>query len=232
MITRRNFLAVGSAAALTACSQPAPDTVSRQPVPVEPIPPLPPIYGAVTDEPYPVPAVPEGVVPQRLWRQTVDNPLPQEAPGTIIVDPDEGYLYLVQADGKALRYGAGTGAAAFSWSGVARLQYSRKWPRWKVPESMAERRPELAAYTVENGGMDPGPGNPLGARALYLFQNGEDTLYRIHGGCEPEHLGKAVSSGCVRLLDQDAIDLFDRAEQGAKVWVLPSLKPPQLGALY
>ena len=95
---------------------------------------------------------------------------------------------------------------------------------------MIARRPELEPYSVANGGMAPGPGNPLGARALYLFQNGEDTLYRIHGACEPEYLGKAVSSGCIRLLDQDAIDLHRRARHGATVRVLPSTLPAALAA--
>lgn len=196
------------------------------------LPPLPPFYGAVTDEPYPVPAVPEGVVPPRLWRQEVPNPFPDEASGTIIVDPDAGFLHLVQTRETAMRYGAGTGAAAHAWSGVARLQFAREWPRWKVPEEMIARRPELAPYSVAKGGMDPGPGNPLGARALYLFQNGKDTLYRIHGACEPEYLGKPVSSGCIRLLDQDAIDLHRRAPHGATVRVLPSLRPTGLPDFY
>src|SRR3989338_10726694 len=90
---------------------------------------------------------------------------------------------------------------------------------------MIARRPELAPFSVAHGGMTPGPGNPLGARALYLFQNGQDTLYRIHGACEPEYLGKPVSSGCIRLLDQDAIDLHRRASHGAIVRVLPSRQP-------
>ncbi len=97
---------------------------------------------------------------------------------------------------------------------------------------MIVRKPELEPYSVANGGMDPGPGNPLGARALYLFQNGQDTLYRIHGACEPQYLGKAVSSGCIRLLDQDAIDLHRRAPHGAKVRVLPAIMPQGLAALY
>lgn len=97
---------------------------------------------------------------------------------------------------------------------------------------MIARRPELAPYSVSNSGMDPGLGNPLGARALYLFQNGQDTLYRIHGACEPQYLGKPVSSGCIRLLDQDAIDLHRRAPHGAKVIVLQSIMPKGLAALY
>jgi len=97
---------------------------------------------------------------------------------------------------------------------------------------MVMRRPELAPYTVAKGGMPGGPGNPLGARALYLFQNGEDTLYRIHGACEPQYLGKAVSSGCIRLLDQDIIDLERRARQGASVRVLPAEMPVPLDIVY
>lgn len=233
MLTRRSLLAAGAALSLSAClpAQPRNASASAK-APPAPIPPLPAFYGAVLDEPYPVPAVPEGVVPQKLWRQRVDNPFPDLPPGMIVIDPDAGLLHLVESPEMALRYGAGTGAQAFSWSGDARLQFSRKWPRWKVPDDMIARRPELAPYSVANGGMDPGPGNPLGARALYLFQNGEDTLYRIHGACEPEHLGKAVSSGCIRLLDQDIIHLYDHARQGATVRVLPSLKPPGLAALY
>lgn len=231
MLTRRTFMAAGSAVALSACSPPPQPQKQALPIP-EPIPPLPAFYGAIFDEPFPVPAVPEGVVPQKYWRQQVENPFPQETPGTIVVDPDAGFLHLVGKDGDAMRYGAGTGAAAFEWQGKARLQFAREWPRWKVPDTMVARRPELARYSVANGGMAPGVGNPLGARALYLFQNGEDTLYRIHGACEPEYLGKAVSSGCIRLLDQDAIDLSSRVQHGITVRVLPSIRPPGLAMIY
>lgn len=229
MLTRRLFVAAGAAASLSAC-------LPKEPPPAPPAapvhPPMPAFYGAVTDEPHLIPAVPEGVVAPHLWRQEVANPFPKEKPGTIIVDPDAGYLHLVQDAETAMRYGAGTGAAAYSWQGEARVQFTREWPRWKVPDEMIARRPELAPYSVAKGGMDPGPGNPLGARALYLFQNGKDTLYRIHGACEPEYLGKAVSSGCIRLLDQDAIDLHRRAPHGATVRVLPSIRPKGLTALY
>lgn len=238
MMTKRSFLAAGAAASLSACMRPAssraiPPATSPAAIPqVPPLPPLPAFYGAVPDEPYPVPAVPQGVVAPRLWRQRTANPFPAEPAGTIIVDPDAGFLHFVESAETALRYGAGTGAAAFAWSGDARLQFTRAWPRWKVPDEMIARRPDLAPYSVSNGGMDPGPGNPLGARALYLFQNGKDTLYRIHGACEPEYLGKAVSSGCIRLLDQDAIDLYARARHGAKVRVLRSLHPTGLPDFY
>ncbi|PIE10714.1 MAG: hypothetical protein CSA72_06455 [Rhodobacterales bacterium] len=233
MFTRRAFFATGFVAGLSACAKEPlapPLNLTAGPKPADA--PLPPHYGAIFDEPYPVPAVPEGVIHPRLRRALVANPYPDEAPGTLIVDPDDGVLHLVEEGGTAMRYGAGTGAAAHVWSGVARLQFTRRWPRWKVPQSMIERRPELEPFSVANGGMDPGPGNPLGARALYLFQNGEDTLYRIHGGCEPQYLGQPVSSGCVRLLDQDVIDLHDRVKHGAKVVVLPSARSQRDIGLY
>jgi lipoprotein-anchoring transpeptidase ErfK/SrfK len=230
MLTRRLFLAAAPVAAVAACARPEPALPPEPPAPVWP--PLPAFYGAVTDEPFPVPAVPEGVVDPRLWRQQVANPYPDDAPGTIVVDPGQGYLHLIESRETAMRYGAGTGAAAYQWSGTARLQFRRAWPVWKVPDSMVLRRPDLAPYTVARGGMPGGPGNPLGARALYLFQNGEDTLYRIHGACEPKYLGKPVSSGCVRLLDQDAIDLDRRAAHGATVRVLPAAMPRPMDIVY
>ncbi|MBT9244709.1 L,D-transpeptidase [Gemmobacter fulvus] len=230
MISRRMFVAAGASAALSACAALTPPA---PPPPEKPVyPPLPAHYGAITDEPYPVPAVPEGIVPPHLWRQQVANPYPDQPVGTIIVDPSAGQLHLVESAETAMRYGAGTGADAYSWSGDARLQFWREWPVWKAPDSMIARRPEFAPYSVANGGMPPGPGNPLGARAFYLFQNGKDTLYRIHGACEPKYLGKAVSSGCIRLLDQDVIDLHRRARHGARVRVLPAVAPAAILGLY
>ena len=179
MFTRRNFIAVGAMAGLSACATtppPIPATVPSPPV----IPPLPDFYGAITTEPYPIPAIPEGKLPQRYWRQEVAHP----------------------------------------------------WPRWKVPQTMIARKPELEPYSVANGGMDPGPENPLGARALYLFQNGIDTLYRIHGDASYLELGKAVSSGCIRMLNQDVIHLHERAIHGSSVIVLPSMKANKLEQLY
>ena len=102
------------------------------------------------------------------------------------------------------------------------MQYKRKWPTWKAPDDMVRRNPELEPYSVANGGMAPGLMNPLGARALYLFDNGEDTLYRIHGNPEAHSIGQAVSSGCIRLLNQDIIDLYERVRHRAKVIVLQS----------
>ena len=229
MLTRRRFAALGAVAAVSACARPLPPTPtppSPTPAasPVAPPPdPLPTFYGAITDEPFPIPALAPGSVPRALWRQEVDNPFPQHRRGTIIVDPDAAILHFVQSEARAMRYGVSVGADGFAWDGTARLQFTREWPRWKVPAEMIERQPELEPFSVANGGMDPGPGNPLGARALYLFQNGEDTLYRIHGDAQPRHLGQAVSSGCIRMLDHDVIDLHARSVHGADVIVLPSL---------
>ena len=109
-----------------------------------------------------------------------------------------------------MRYGVGIGRQGFSWSGRAIVQWKQKWPKWTPPGEMIARQPELERWSAENGGMPPGLDNPLGARALYIFQNGEDTLYRLHGSPEYQSIGKAVSSGCVRLLNQDICDLYDR----------------------
>ncbi|MEI4487753.1 L,D-transpeptidase [Frigidibacter sp. MR17.14] len=233
MLARRAFLAALPAAGLAACAPRLPETATRSAPPPPPDwPPLPARYGAITDEPYPVPAIPEGVVNPYLWRQEVENPYPDEVPGTIIVDPEAALLHLIEPEGRALRYGVSVGAAGFAWQGRAVLQYGQKWPRWKVPDEMAARWPKYEPYTVANGGMDPGPGNPLGARALYLWKDGKDTLYRIHGGCAPEHLGKAVSSGCIRMLDQDVIDLYGRVGHRVAVSVLPAKLPTLLPILY
>lgn len=231
MLTRRSFVALGAMTGLGACALPNPDTVTRA-APAQDLPPLPAFYDAISGEPYPIPAIPEGVLSPELWRQEVVNPWPDQPRGTIVIDPDAALLYFVISSDTAMRYGVSVGAAGFAWEGTARLQFRREWPRWKVPATMIARKPELAPYSVANGGMDPGPGNPLGARALYLFQNGVDTLYRIHGDASARELGKAVSSGCIRMLNQDVIDLYDRAIHGAKVIVLPSLTQDSLTHLY
>lgn len=221
MLTRRMFLTGSAALGLAACARP--ETVLEAPEPT--IPPLPDFYGPITDEPYPIPAVEEGVVHPSLWRQKVANPWPDRPRGTIVVDPNEARLYFVDTREIATRYGVSVGAAGFAWAGTARLQFWRDWPRWKVPDAMIERKPELAQYSWRKGGMEPGPGNPMGARALYLFDDGVDTLYRIHGDASARELGQAVSSGCIRMLDQDVIHLQEKAVHGADVVVLPSREP-------
>ncbi len=119
-----------------------------------------------------------------------------------------------------LRYGVGLGREGFAWSGRGVIQWKAKWPRWTPPDSMIARQPKLAKYSASNGGMAPGIDNPLGARALYIFQNGQDTLYRVHGSPEWQSIGKAVSSGCVRMLNQDVIDLYDRVRGKAPILVV------------
>ena len=229
MITRRSLLGAASMAALSGCtSMGSGHSTNSAAAVAAPPPDRPAFYGPIPDEPFPVPAVPPGVVPRRYWRRRVANPFPDHAAGTIVVDPNAFYLHLVEGDGSAMRYGIGVGRQGFSWAGGAVVQYRRKWPRWKAPDEMVARQPELAPYSVAAGGMDPGLRNPLGARALYLFQNGEDTLYRIHGNPEANSIGQAVSSGCIRLLNHDIIDLHDRVRDGSKVVVRPSTMPDAL----
>lgn len=234
MLSRRNFIAMGGMAGLVACGQKLPDEPTRaalaQPAPN--FPPLPDFYQAITDEKFPIPAIEEGSLSPEYWRQKVTNPWPDRTHGSIVIDPDAALLYFVETPDRATRYGVSVGAAGFDWNGTARLQFWRSWPRWNVPDTMVARRPELAPYSVANGGMDAGPENPLGARALYLFQNGKDTLYRVHGDASSRELGKPVSSGCIRMLNQDVIHLNDRAVHGADVTVLPSIKPSKLTQLY
>lgn len=199
-------------------------TVARPPVPAA-APPSPfsahdrQRYGAVSGEPFRVPAVSLEDLRPRYLRQLVDNPT-REQPGTIVVDPESRFLYLVQEGGKALRYGVGVGREGLAWSGTANVATKRAWPRWTPTRDMIRREPEK--YTKWAGGMAGGEHNPLGARALYLFKDGKDTLYRIHGTNEPETIGEAVSSGCIRMMNQDVIDLYRRVSAGAKVVVLPA----------
>ncbi|MGV2125491.1 L,D-transpeptidase [Agrobacterium vitis] len=175
-------------------------------------------YAALSDEPFPVAAIPSSQVKAQYMRQLVDDPTGQP-PGTIVVDPQNRYLYLVQSGGKALRYGVGVGREGMAWSGTANVAYKRQWPRWTPTQDMIAREPDK--YKKWANGMDGGDRNPLGARALYLFEGGKDTLYRIHGTTEPQSIGKAMSSGCIRMMNQDVIDLYGRVPDGAKVLVLP-----------
>ena len=172
-------------------------------------------YSSVTDAGYVVPAIPSEKIQPQYRRQIVKYPT-DEKPGTIIVDTREKFLYLIMPEGKAMRYGIGVGRDGFEWSGTARIAMKREWPTWTPPSAMIKRQPELAKY---RNGMDPGLRNPLGARALYLYNKGGDTGYRLHGTPEWWSIGKAMSSGCIRLMNQDIMDLYDRTEQGAKVIV-------------
>ncbi|MCF4125364.1 L,D-transpeptidase [Methylobacterium sp. SyP6R] len=179
-------------------------------------------YAALDTEPFPIPAF--------RWRKANPSFLRQEvayggryAPGTIVVDPRARHLYLVQEGGRARRYGVGVGRQGFAWNGVATVNSKQAWPDWYPPKEMIARQPALARSVskLQSGlGVPGGPRNPLGARALYLWQNNKDTLYRIHGTTEPESIGRSVSSGCIRMINQDAIDLYARVPVGAQVVVL------------
>jgi len=148
----------------------------------------------------------------------------RERPGTLVVDPQNHFLYLVQQNGRALRYGVGVGAEGFGWSGTATVHNKQEWPDWYPTEEMMARKPDIrkAMVQLQSGiGMPGGPQNPLGARALYLWQGHKDTLYRIHGTNEPGTIGQNVSSGCIRLTNDDVTDLYERIPVGTKVVVLP-----------
>ena len=163
-------------------------------------------YGAVTDAGYQLPRIPIEKVPRQYHRQEVNYDT-KEKPGTIIVDTQNKFLYFVEGDGRE----------GFEWHGTAHIALKREWPTWTPPREMIKRQPELAKFA---NGMDPGLKNPLGARAMYLFNKGGDMGYRLHGSPEWNSIGKAMSSGCIRLMNQDIIDLYDRASVGAKVIVM------------
>lgn len=177
------------------------------------------MYDSIWDGGFQIPAVDLKKVPRRYWRRQVDFETDYPV-GTVIVNTRTFFLHLVEENGKAMRYGVGLGRQGFEWSGRGRIQWKQAWPKWTPPDEMIGRQPELEKWSVRNGGMPPGLDNPLGARALYIFQNGEDTLYRIHGSPEYWSIGKAVSSGCVRLMNQDIIDLYSRVPKGSTLIVV------------
>jgi lipoprotein-anchoring transpeptidase ErfK/SrfK len=165
-------------------------------------------------------------VPKKFHRQISSYAGP-EWPGTIIVDPQERHLYLVLEGGKAIRYGVGVGRAGFEWSGRAKVGMKRRWPRWLPPLEMVARDKNAAKWV---NGQPGGPDNPLGARALYLYANGQDTLYRIHGTNDPSSIGKAMSSGCIRMLNEDVADLYRRVPVGTEVLVMGQRTPAAASA--
>ncbi|MGH1479306.1 MAG: L,D-transpeptidase [Geminicoccales bacterium] len=149
--------------------------------------------------------------PQRVF-------FPGYSPGTVVVDPRNRFLYLVERLGFARRYGVGVGRAGLAWSGEAIVGRKAKWPRWTPTKNMIRRQPRK--YARYAGGVAGGPSNPLGARALYLYRNGRDTMYRIHGTNQPSSIGRAVSNGCIRMLNAHVKDLYRRVPVGAQVVVL------------
>jgi lipoprotein-anchoring transpeptidase ErfK/SrfK len=195
-------------------------TASANPLPLlpfAPVQPLPVLFGPVQTMPTaPAPTVQEDTtdsraeLPARFRRQIVEYRTNEPA-GTIIVDTPNTYLYYVLGNGRAIRYGIGVGRAGFTWSGVQAITRRAEWPDWHPPAEMIARQPYLPRH------MAGGPGNPLGARALYLG----NTIYRIHGTNAPHTIGQRVSSGCIRMTNADVIDLYNRVNVGTRVVVLP-----------
>ena len=175
------------------------------------------MYGQVVDNDTVIPAVDVSKIDERYLRQIVDYKT-DEPVGTIIVDPHARFIYLVMEGGKAMRYGVGVAKAGLEFQGEADILRKAAWPGWTPTPDMIKREPER--YGPYAGGLSGGLHNPLGARALYLYKDGKDTLYRIHGTNEPWSIGKPVSSGCIRLLNQDILDLYKRVPKGARIVVL------------
>ena len=140
------------------------------------------------------------------------------APGTIVVDPRNHFLYLVETRTRARRYGVGVGKAGLTFKGTATIKRKAKWPSWTPTKNMIRRSPEK--YAKFAGGVPGGPGNPLGARALYLYKGNRDTYFRIHGTTQPSSIGRSVSNGCIRMINEHVKDLYDRVPIGARVVVL------------
>ncbi len=223
LLGRRQLLAGGASllalalagctttAAPTTVAAAAPDSTPTTDVPADVV----AMYGAIEDDRFPIRASRMELVPPKFWRQQVPDPT-GEAPGTVVISTQDRMLYHVHDDGTATRYGVGIGAAGFEWSGRAHIAYKREWPTWTPPADMISRHPELEQY---RHGMEPGPDNPMGPRALYIHQGNVDTLYRIHGNPDERTIGQAVSSGCVRMLPQDVIHLHDNVRSGAPLIV-------------
>lgn len=176
------------------------------------------LYAAVPHERFPIPEADISKVDSKYLRQTVAYDS-KEAPGTIIVDPSNFHVYRIEGQGKATRYGANVGRDGFLWHGDAYVGRKAEWPIWTPPKEMIKRQPEAAKYA---GGMPPGLENPLGARTLYLYQNGRYTLYTIYSTSDPETIGTGITSGCTGLLTQDMIDLYNKTPVKTKVVVLPA----------
>lgn len=219
-ISRRGFV-IGVPFALAGCAtHETPSAVSSEPR-IDPS--YLSMYSAIETEQFPVPAVDlKRVKPQFLRREVAYRT--NERPGTIVVDPAARYAYLVMEGGRAMRYGVGVGKQeAFNFQGEATISRKAEWPGWRPTPDMIKREPDR--YGPLRDGLPGGDGNPLGPRALYLYRDGQDTYYRLHGTVEPWTIGTMVSSGCIRLLNQDIMDLYRRTPVGTKVVVLPASRP-------
>lgn len=212
LLSRRSFLA-GSAVTLGAlglagCADPGGMSLAEAAK----------VYGPVPDEKFAIPAVDIKKVDPKYFRRTVRYETKEE-PGTIIVDPKNYYVYRVDGEGSATRFGANVGRAGFLWNGDAYVGRKSEWATWTPPKEMIARQPEAAKYAK---GMPGGLDNPLGARTLHLYQNGVYTLYTIYATSDPESIGRGVTSGCVGLLSQDMIELYNETPLKTKVVVLPA----------
>jgi lipoprotein-anchoring transpeptidase ErfK/SrfK len=176
------------------------------------------LYGPVPDKKFSIPAVDVAKLDPKYVRRTVRYDS-KEATGTIIIDPANYYVYRVEGDGNATRYGANVPRKGFLWNGDAYVGRKAEWATWTPPKEMIQRQPEARKYA---GGMPGGLDNPLGARTLYLYQNGKYTVCTIYATSDPESIGKGVTSGCTGLLTQDMIDLYERTPVRAKVIILPA----------
>lgn len=176
----------------------------------------PPSYEGFVDHGIPIPRLKKNFIPRNMLRTEVPFDA-TVAPDTLIVKTAERYLYHIHSAGRATRYGIGVGRAGFAWTGSGYVGRKAIWPTWTPPREMILREPYLQEMTFP---MEPGLLNPLGARSLYIYANGRDTIYRIHGTADPASIGKAVSSGCIRLLNHDIIHLYSRVETGTKILVM------------
>lgn len=214
-LTRRSFLALAPTAALAACAAP----VAQAPAVTMAARPSPAVlarYGALLDGEFLIPAVQEGYL-------TAQNPrievyyIGPDAPGTVVVDPFARLLYHIGEGGRAMRYGIAVGREGYGFAGDAIVGRKAEWPSWTPTKNMIRREPEV--YGPVAGGLPGGLENPLGARALYLYRGGRDTMYRIHGTNNASTIGRATSAGCIRLFNQDIVDLYERVQPGARVHV-------------
>jgi lipoprotein-anchoring transpeptidase ErfK/SrfK len=201
-VTRRAFL-VGFSLTLAGCSTGSPPPAL--------------MYAAIPEERFPLAAMPLDRIKPELRRREVAYESPHRA-NTVVVDTPNRYLYYVLGNGRAIRYGVGVGKAGLALRGGATVGRKAEWPSWTPTDNMIRRDPGRNLRYA--GGLQGGPNNPLGARALYLYRGGRDTMFRIHGTNQPQSIGHAMSSGCIRMLNHDVIDLYQRVEPGTQVVVL------------
>ncbi len=212
------FLAGGAALTLSACSSVGGGVSFFGPTVIQVDEPWASHYSRRSDNGFTIPGIDIRKIPQQFWRQEVDYSGPG-APGTIVVNTTTRFLYLIEPGGRAMRYGVGVGREeGLNFRGTATIARKAVWPNWTPTANMIKTQPDR--YGPYASGMEGGLRNPLGARALYLYRDGRDTHFRLHGTIEPYTIGQSVSSGCIRLINQDIIDLYDRVPTGTRVVVV------------